>query len=290
MKLKVAYLFELIRAACCDTAMFFNFTLIFLVIVSLRVNYFPWPQAATSDISKRNGDLQERTPPGYPPPPPGYGAPAIKGDSEPLAGGTFQSPGGRSYILGQLLGSGGFGKVYRGVQITGSRQQDVVIEIVRAQHNCIAGAQEQEGLNRVNNKVLDVLATFPAAGAQVIVYPLVGDGSTVQTESNNKIFRTPNVQTNTQNIKRIVNQIAVAVGTLHSQNPKIRHRDIKPGNLLVTSGTSAQSNVFLSDFDLATTETTESSRAGTPGYMAPGKLLSTDRILIHIALATHFVL
>lgn len=61
-----------------------------------------------------------------------------------------------------------------------------------------------------------------------------------------------------------------AIAHLHSRNPPILHRDIKPGNVKITSG----GHIFLVDFGLAkillgTEDTSTGARAMTPGYSPP---------------------
>jgi len=61
-----------------------------------------------------------------------------------------------------------------------------------------------------------------------------------------------------------------ALGYLHSRKPPVLHRDIKPGNIKITS----QGEIFLVDFGLAklvqgSQTTTTGARAMTPGYSPP---------------------
>jgi serine/threonine protein kinase len=61
-----------------------------------------------------------------------------------------------------------------------------------------------------------------------------------------------------------------AISHLHSRNPPILHRDIKPGNVKITSN----GHIYLVDFGLAkimvgTEDTTTGARAMTPGYSPP---------------------
>ena len=61
-----------------------------------------------------------------------------------------------------------------------------------------------------------------------------------------------------------------ALGYLHSRKPPILHRDVKPGNVKITS----EGEVFLVDFGLAKVlqggqVTTTGARAMTPGYSPP---------------------
>ena len=65
-------------------------------------------------------------------------------------------------------------------------------------------------------------------------------------------------------------EIADALAYLHSRTPPILHRDIKPGNIKISS----EDKAYLVDFGLAkvddgTTETTTGARAMTPGFSPP---------------------
>ncbi len=59
-------------------------------------------------------------------------------------------------------------------------------------------------------------------------------------------------------------QVAEALTYLHGHDPTVVHGDVKPANLILTSG----GRVVLVDFGLASTGD-PAARAGTPGYVAP---------------------
>ncbi len=76
----------------------------------------------------------------------------------------------------------------------------------------------------------------------------------------------------------LVQQMAAGLGALHEKG--IIHRDFKPGNVLVTQGSSGGTRAVISDFGLARAlehDATSLSRSGhvlgTPDYMAPEQLL-----------------
>ncbi|HEX3976093.1 MAG TPA: protein kinase, partial [Solirubrobacteraceae bacterium] len=58
---------------------------------------------------------------------------------------------------------------------------------------------------------------------------------------------------------------AEAVTHLHSQNPPVIHGDVKPGNLILTTG----GRVKLVDFGVSSAPNALHRRSGTPGYRAP---------------------
>jgi class 3 adenylate cyclase/WD40 repeat protein/tRNA A-37 threonylcarbamoyl transferase component Bud32 len=67
-------------------------------------------------------------------------------------------------------------------------------------------------------------------------------------------------------------QAAEALTHLHSQNPSVIHGDLKPGNLILTTG----GRVKLVDFGLSSTPYGLHRRSGTPGFRAPE--LATDGV------------
>jgi class 3 adenylate cyclase/tRNA A-37 threonylcarbamoyl transferase component Bud32 len=60
-------------------------------------------------------------------------------------------------------------------------------------------------------------------------------------------------------------QAAEALAHLHSQSPPVIHGDVKPSNLILTTG----GRIKLVDFGLSSSPNVRRRRAGTPGYRAP---------------------
>ncbi|KLP11498.1 Uncharacterized protein Y057_10061 [Fusarium fujikuroi] len=65
-------------------------------------------------------------------------------------------------------------------------------------------------------------------------------------------------------ISQMLYQMLQALDFVHSRNPQIIHRDIKPPNILYRGN-----NFFLTDFGIAKAVDTSNTVVGTPNYMAP---------------------
>ncbi len=169
------------------------------------------------------------------------------------------------YILEQLLGSGGMGKVYRATEkktgkivavkaLHKSRQSDV-----RAVSQFVQEAQILAKLRHPNIVGVQGLGQFPGSGF-FIVMDFV-DGVDLQT----RLDTGPLPLNETISIVKVVAQ---AVGHAHENG--IVHCDLKPGNVLLDKN----GQVSVTDFGFAflvtdSPATTANSVGGTVGYMAP---------------------
>ncbi|MCA1833077.1 MAG: protein kinase [Actinobacteria bacterium] len=66
-------------------------------------------------------------------------------------------------------------------------------------------------------------------------------------------------------VVRYLSQVADALDHLHSQDPPIIHRDVKPGNLILT----AEGRIVLVDFGIAEAKGSEGAPTGSRGYAPP---------------------
>ena len=145
------------------------------------------------------------------------------------------------HAVGGSLGGGGPLAAHSASSTTLSRS---------GSHSGSMGADELKLILQSPRFVCIVLEYFPAGDLkqflQLYPDPLVPEGAAV----------------------KVLAQIATALATLHSQNPPIAHRDLKPDNVLVDA---KNNRVVLSDFGLAAevAEGRPFARAGTPLYLAP---------------------
>jgi serine/threonine protein kinase len=177
------------------------------------------------------------------------------------------------YRLDALLGRGGMGEVYRGVDLDLGRP--VAIKLLplsnavrrHSVERFFREARAASALNHPNIVTIHEAGTAPS-GAHYIVQELV-DGSTLRALMERGIAIEP--------ITDIARQIARALATAHAAG--IVHRDIKPENIMVR----ADGYVKVLDFGLARvlaedlaeqTTTTQADTApgtilGTTAYMSP---------------------
>lgn len=176
---------------------------------------------------------------------------------------------GDKYLLGDLLGQGGFGAVYTARHLLLNRQQ--AIKILLEQHftspkfreRFTREAQTLAALDQPNIVHVD---DFGFDGNRAfLVMPYIGGGTLQQ------ILRTGGALPPDQ-VLRYLEQIAAALDYAHARN--VAHLDLKPLNLLVHE----DGRLLLSDFGLAhlmeqgAIEGSTSLQFGTPTYMAPEHL------------------
>ena len=165
------------------------------------------------------------------------------------------------YSLGQLIGSGGFGKVYLGEDTEGNT---VVIKVIPA---------KQKYLSRIKRefKIPQLLAGHKNIAA-VIATKLYGDKVYIISEyiagaiSLDK-WSVPETREGFLILLDVMYELADAYDYMHSQG--VVHRDVKPGNILMKGNIP-----IIIDWDLACLNVNDSpfpcrGLAGTPNYLAP---------------------
>ncbi|KAI3810502.1 hypothetical protein L1987_20118 [Smallanthus sonchifolius] len=166
-----------------------------------------------------------------------------------------------------IVGSGGYGKVYKGTLNTGH-----VVAIKRAQHGSLQGAHEFkteiELLSRIYHKNVVALVGFCyEQGEQMLVYEYISNGTLKDILSGEARMRLDWMKR-----LKIALDSAKGVTYLHElANPPIIHRDIKSNNILLDDHLTAK----VADFGLSKLLGDESK--GYVSTQVKGTLLLTAR-------------
>ncbi|GER56780.1 concanavalin A-like lectin protein kinase family protein [Striga asiatica] len=166
----------------------------------------------------------------------------------------------------ELLGSGGFGKVYKG---TLSNNSEVAVKCVN--HDSKQGLREFmaeiSSIGRLQHKNLVPMRGWCRKGNELmLVYDYMPNGSL-----NRWIFERPKSLMNWEGRKRVLTDVAEGLNYLHNGwDQVVVHRDIKSSNVLLDNDMRGR----LGDFGLAKLythgETPNTTRVvGTLGYLAP---------------------
>jgi Tol biopolymer transport system component len=167
------------------------------------------------------------------------------------------------YRIVKLLGQGGFGAVYRAWDLNLSRPcalKENLETAPDAQHQFQREALLLSNLHYPNlPRVTDYF--FISGQGQYLVMDFV-EGDDLQS-----ILDKTGGPLSEEQVLPWVRQVCDALAYLHSQNPPIIHRDVKPRNIIITPTGRA----MLVDFGIAKrydpqTKTTVGARAVTPGY------------------------
>ncbi len=182
-------------------------------------------------------------------------APANGPISETLTAGALLVEGAKlgHYRVEARLGAGGMGVVYRGVDTRLNRA--VAIKVCAAQFT-LRFRREAQVLSTLNHPHI---CTLFDVGADFLVMELI-EGETMHA----RLRRGPLPP---GDVGRLGAQIADALAVAHAKG--VTHRDLKPGNIMLT-----RNGVKLLDFGLASAMGAEAlteagAVMGTPAYMAP---------------------
>jgi serine/threonine protein kinase len=167
------------------------------------------------------------------------------------------------YAIQELLGEGGFGRVYRAVDQR--LQQDVAIKETTEDSTEFARqfAFEAQVLAGLSHPALPVVSNYFSESNRSYLVMSYVPGETLK----DYLARQPGQRIDEAEAIRLVEPIVAALEYLHGRPRPIIHRDIKPGNVRITP----EGQVFLVDFGLAKAfdpdqRTTMGARAITPGY------------------------
>ncbi|MEO8704668.1 MAG: protein kinase [Kofleriaceae bacterium] len=172
------------------------------------------------------------------------------------------------YLVEGLLGEGGMGRVYAGVDVKASRR--VAIKVIAEEHARDAGLvdrfyAEANAASRIRHpSIIEILAlTYLADGRPAIVMELV-DGQTLRA-----MIASGSVPLGVA--LDIIGQVLDAISAAHLAG--IVHRDLKPDNVVITPAGLAKVLDFgiakLAGGELAAPRTRTGMMLGTPDYMAP---------------------
>ncbi|XP_048138280.1 L-type lectin-domain containing receptor kinase IV.1-like [Rhodamnia argentea] len=167
----------------------------------------------------------------------------------------------------ELLGTGGFGHVYRGILPT----PKIEIAVKRVSHESRQGMREFVAeiisIGRLcHRNIVSLLGYCRRKGELLLVYDYMPNGSL-----DKYLYNQPKVTLNWRQRFRVIKGVASGLLYLHEGwEQVVIHRDIKASNILL----DADLNGRLGDFGLARLydhgSDPQSTRiAGTPGYLAP---------------------
>ncbi|ERN08701.1 hypothetical protein AMTRI_Chr11g156060 [Amborella trichopoda] len=178
----------------------------------------------------------------------------------------------------RVIGDGGFGLVYRahippnGIPVAVKRLSPHAFHGLREFH------AEMETLSRVKHPNLVRLLAYCVSGPdRLLVYPLLPQGSLYRClhdpDDNGDMQPRDNTQPHPLSWgtrAKIIRGVANGLAYLHDGQPRIIHRDIKSGNILLDS----DFNASITDFGLARRMNPQHTHvstqvAGTMGYMPP---------------------
>lgn len=171
------------------------------------------------------------------------------------------------YLIMHLLGQGGMGAVYKAIDRKFGNTVALKETFYSDNRLREAFALEARLLNRLRHAALPVVTDYFSVGEsqqQFLVMQYIPGRDleqllTERQEQNQGLFPVASVL-------RWADQLLDALDYLHSQEPPIIHRDIKPQNLKLTP----RGEVILLDFGLAKgspqSESTRSIRGYTPNY------------------------
>ncbi|KAI3435345.1 ATPase_AAA_core domain-containing protein [Psidium guajava] len=167
----------------------------------------------------------------------------------------------------ELLGAGGFGRVYRGVLPTSKTE----VAVKRVSHESRQGMREFISeiisIGRLSHRnIVTLLGYCRRKGELLLVYDYMPNGSL-----DKYLYNQPKVTLNWSQRFRVIKGVACGLCYLHEGwEQVVIHRDIKASNILLDS----ELNGRLGDFGLAKlydhgTDPQTTHVVGTLGYMAP---------------------
>ncbi len=178
------------------------------------------------------------------------------------------------YVIQELLGQGGMARVYRAVDPNLDRVAAIkVIDpgVANDPEYTRRFKREAQAVAKLTHPNIVSIYQFGSANGTLYMAMAFIDGTDVDRLLKN--YRRDNHSIAPDGLLKIVGQIASALDYAHSQG--VIHRDVKPGNILVT----AQGRAYLTDFglvrDLAIP--TLGEIFGSPHYISPEQALNSAK-------------
>ena len=184
----------------------------------------------------------------------------------------------RDFDIGDLLGSGAFGSVYK---VTHKQNKKIYALKVIEKSNIKKHNLAQQMQNEVkimyslkHDNIVQLYNHFEDDENIYLVIEFAEEGQLM-----NKLKKAANKKLKEANAAAYLRDLVLALNYIHNLNPPIIHRDIKPENLLVASG----NKIKLGDFGWSNynDEQTRKTYCGTPEYLAPEMLMQkghTDKL------------
>jgi serine/threonine protein kinase len=175
-----------------------------------------------------------------------------------------------NYRIEAPIGTGGMGSVFRARDERLGRQVALKVlrpDLARDRDFRLRFIRESKAAAAVDHP--NIIPVFEADEYEDLLFIAMRyvSGGDVQSLLNREGALSPS------RASAIVTAIASALDAAHAAG--LVHRDVKPGNMLLDSGTSPNAHVYLTDFGVTTLNTDPDDLAsqgvvvGTPSYMAP---------------------
>ena len=168
------------------------------------------------------------------------------------------------YVLGDLIGKGSFGKVYKVMHNDTKQLRAMKMVFKKKPEEASFVEREIAFLSRLDHpNIIKVYEYFDANSSFHIIQELAYGGELFDKINEIQSF-------NEANAAYIIEQILSAVCYIHSKN--IVHRDLKPENILLENRSKEDYFIKLIDFGTACTFNKKDKltlRIGTSYYMAP---------------------
>ena len=186
---------------------------------------------------------------------------------------VYRLRGGEKYVLGDELGRGGMGVVYKALQLSLNRWVALkMIKSDQATANQLARFEsEAEAISRLSHtNIVQIYDVTKVGKHPCIVMELLEGGSLAD--------RLRGTTLKASNAAKLIVPLALAMEVAHSVG--IVHRDLKPQNVLF----DVQDVSRITDFGLAKRMEVENGQThtgepiGTPSYMAPEQALGSREI------------